>query len=178
MRASSGKDRSEQSRTALARGARGCPSRKFQRSRALLLLVACLSLSGCKKDESTKQVSALRQRYAALLERGAHPTEPAFTELAQKLEAIPPGSDGHARAQELLQSIRRAQKNAPPRPLAKEGAGDTAAEKESARCAELAQALGRAEGDARVEIARQLAQCREKAERLKVEENMKDHPPH
>lgn len=147
-------------------------------SRNIVLLVLALTLSGCKKDESVKQVSALRAEYAALLDRGVHPAEPEFAKLAEKLEAIPKDAKAYPRAQELLQSIRRAQGRTPARPLAREGATDTPSQKEFARCAELAKELGRAEGDARVEIARKLAECRDRAERLGIEENKGDHPPH
>lgn len=142
----------------------------------LLVLLAVAALSGCKRDESAARVAKLKAEYAALVDARTAPGAPAFDALAKKLEAIPEDAKAHGEAQRLLQAIRQAQRRAPARPLAREGGEESASAREESRCAALARAMGVATAEQREGLERELAECRKRVERLKIEENRESHP--
>jgi hypothetical protein len=136
----------------------------------VVFLALSLAFAGCR-DADAERFARAKLRYAALLERHAPASEPAFGEVLADLEAVPPKSPHYGEAQRLARAIRLARGPQVRTPLAlapREGSRPAALEAALNACARLAELAGQ-DGGVDGHVLEALEACRRRAERLELE---------
>nr|QKW93635.1 hypothetical protein [Cystobacter sp.] len=90
-----------------------------------LLLVLALTVGACRKDEGAERLARAEASYAALVERGVPPKDPAWDGVIAELESVPRDSKARPEAERRLAVLRELRSTPlPRRPLSRPGEPD------------------------------------------------------
>ena len=85
-----------------------------------LLLGLLLALGACRRDEGPERLARAEAKYAALVERGVTPSDPAWDEVIAELESVPRDSKAWPEAERRLAVLRELRSTPlPRRPLSR-----------------------------------------------------------